>query len=267
MKSILTYWGGKQQLSSKILPLIPDHFTYDEPFFGGGAVFFEKPPSKNEAINDLNDNIVNFYRVLKLDFDKLFIEVDCSLFSEFQHRQARKIYNEGFSEDEIMRAWSVFILSHQSFSSILGSSWAFGRTSNNADKFQNVKRNFSKKYVKRLEHVQIFNRDALDVIRLTDAEETFHFVDPPYFNSDLGHYKGYTKHDFESLLIALSKVKGKFLLTSYPSDILEDFSKRFGWTSIKYEMSLSASSDLGAKKVEVFTLNYNPNQGSLTLFG
>lgn len=64
-KTCIKYWGGKQQLVPKLLELIPQHYTYCEPFFGGGALFFAKNLSQNEVINDLNDNMINFYRILK----------------------------------------------------------------------------------------------------------------------------------------------------------------------------------------------------------
>lgn len=219
MKTCIKYWGGKQQLSQKIIDLIPNHNCYCEPFFGGGAIFFSKPPSKVEIINDLNDNMVNFYKVVKRDFDKLKDEVDVTLYSEHQYGQAKKIWNEG--GDTIVRAWSVFALSHQSFSGQLGGSWAYSDTNNQASRFNNVKKNFDYRYVRRLENTQIFCRDALNVIENTDSADTFFFVDPPYYNSDCAHYDGYTLSDFENLLKVLSNVEGKFLLTTYPSEILK----------------------------------------------
>lgn len=62
-KTPISYYGGKQAMLKKILPLIPDHVVYVEPFFGGGAVFFAKDKSEVEIINDYNSNVANFYRV------------------------------------------------------------------------------------------------------------------------------------------------------------------------------------------------------------
>lgn len=83
MKTPIKYWGGKQQLASKLIALFPRHACYVEPFFGGGAVFFEKTKAKVEIINDVNDNIVNFYKVIKRQFDALKDEVDVTLYSEY----------------------------------------------------------------------------------------------------------------------------------------------------------------------------------------
>lgn len=263
MKTPIKYWGGKQQLADKIIAIIPPHTCYVEPFFGGGAVFFKKPLSKVEIINDLNDNMINFYKTVKRDFDSLHDEVDVTLYSEYQFREAKELWLKG-GDSKVMRAWAVFVLSHQSFSGNLGSSWAFSDTRNQADYFDKVKKVFDERYVKRLGHVQIFCRDALNVIANTDNESTFFFVDPPYFNSDLGHYDGYGENDFKNLLELLSGVRGKFLLTSYPSPLLTEYVEKSNWLSVENEMHLSASCTSGATKTEVFTMNYQPTtQGSL----
>ncbi|PIX06781.1 MAG: methyltransferase, partial [Flavobacteriales bacterium CG_4_8_14_3_um_filter_35_10] len=65
MKTPISYYGGKQSMLKHILPMIPRHMTYVEPFFGGGAVFWAKPQSEVEIINDYNANVANFYVQLK----------------------------------------------------------------------------------------------------------------------------------------------------------------------------------------------------------
>ena len=71
MKTPIAYYGGKQSLLNNILPLIPEHTVYTEAFFGGGAVFFAKEPSKSEVINDTNNMVVNFYEVVQTNFEEL----------------------------------------------------------------------------------------------------------------------------------------------------------------------------------------------------
>ncbi len=71
IKTPISYYGGKQMMVKSILPLIPEHEIYTEAFFGGGAVYWAKDPSKCEVINDVNMNIVNFYEVLKHSYFEL----------------------------------------------------------------------------------------------------------------------------------------------------------------------------------------------------
>ena len=263
-KPPLTYYGGKQKMLKHIIPLIPEHAIYNEPFFGGGAVFFEKQPSKVEFINDINGEVVNFYRVIKRDFENLQAEVDCTLHSEFQQKQAREIYFNSANKEPVLRAWAVWMLSHQSMYAILGSTCKCSKERNMARHFQSSKKMFDERYVRRLEATSIFCRDALDVICKTDTPDTFHYIDPPYFNSDMGHYGGYLEADFESLLKILSKVKGKFMLSSYPSDILNSYSTQNEWNMKVFKMCRSVG---GGQKTEVLTMNYTLNVvKQLTLF-
>lgn len=55
MRTPITYFGGKQQLADKIISMMPSHKIYCEAFFGGGAVFFAKPKSYFEVINEKLD--------------------------------------------------------------------------------------------------------------------------------------------------------------------------------------------------------------------
>src|SRR5258705_3207929 len=94
MKPPLTYYGGKQKLAKHILPLIPKHNLYCEPFFGGGAIYFNKAPSEIEVVNDINGNLINFYQVVKKSFKKLEKEVQASLYSREHHQQAKVVLGQ-----------------------------------------------------------------------------------------------------------------------------------------------------------------------------
>jgi DNA adenine methylase len=262
MKPPLTYYGGKQNLSARITDLIPKHHTYCEPFFGGGAVFFTKEPSLIEVINDTNGELINFYRVVKFNFKELQKEVQVTLHSRELHRQAAKIvlaYPELFTE--IKRAWAIWVLANQGYSSLIetSSTWGYDKSTNSiAKRLHNKRENFTNEFAKRLEKTQIENIDALRVIDIRDSKDTLFYCDPPYFNSDCGHYYNYSKQDFENLLAVLSKIKGKFLLSSYPSDLIEKYAKQNKWFLKKIDMPLSvvAKYKQGKRKIEVLTGNY-----------
>lgn len=261
MKTPITYYGGKQKLSKEILPLIPKHKLYCEPFFGGGAVFFAKPKSEIEVINDTNGEIINFYKVVRTKFSQLQKEILSSLHSRKLHRKAKFIYRNPDMWSDVERAWAVYIMSHQSYGAIIDSTWACGKKENTTEKkFFSKKNSFAKEYAERLEKVQIECRDALETIATRDTKESFFYCDPPYFNSYLGHYEKYTEEDFEKLLQVLSKIKGKFLLSSYPSEILSKYIKKNNWHSKKIDKALCMAASNAAhkkkRKTEVLTANY-----------
>lgn len=85
MKTPISYYGGKQGMLRHILPLIPPHDLYTEVFAGGAAVLFAKEPVKINVINDLNGELVNFYRTTVSHFEELRREILRTLHSREQH--------------------------------------------------------------------------------------------------------------------------------------------------------------------------------------
>ncbi len=260
MKTPVSYYGGKQKLASTILKLIPKHNLYCEPFVGGAAIFFAKEPSNVEVINDVNRELVNFYRTVQNDYVGLEKEIKITLHSRDLHRKANVIYTNPDMFSEIKRAWAVWVLSTQSFAAMLDGSWGYDVSKNTTTKkISNKRESFTEDYAIRLQNVQIECADAIRIIRARDTKEAFFYCDPPYYNSDMGHYDGYTIEDFEGLLKSLSAIEGKFLLSSYPSPILKQYVKQFGWKQVEIEQTVSVGSNSTKPrkcKIEVLTANY-----------
>lgn len=275
MKPPISYYGGKQRMASKIIAMIPEHKIYTESFLGGGAVFWNKEPSAHEVINDKDDNIINFYRVLQVNFDDLFREVSSTLHSRTQHLDAKyilknepeklsrsyiyRLTDSSYKPDlSVRRAWAFWVQSNMSFSSGLFKGFAYDRSDDakTSRMIFNKREAFQLHYKERLKNVCIECNDALKVIESRDTPVTFHYCDPPYFNSDMGHYAGYTESDFEQLLQTLSGIKGKFLLSSYPSDILEKYVKKFGWNQKSFDSKIAVTHKTNRRKTEVLTYNY-----------
>ena len=106
MRTPITYYGGKQQLASKIISMMPSHRIYCEPFFGGGAVFFQKPKSYLEVINDKNDRLITFYRQAQEHFDELRCLIENTLHSETEYLKAKNFYNGQVPAGGLELAWS-----------------------------------------------------------------------------------------------------------------------------------------------------------------
>lgn len=272
MKTPISYYGGKQNLVTTILPLIPPHKTYTETFVGGGAIFWSKPKSEVEVINDINHELINFYECVQNEFVELEKLIRISLHSRLLHSDATVIYNNPHMFGRLKRAWAIWVLAAQSFSSMLDGSFGYDKLKGTtSQKITNKRNDFTEEYAHRIQNVQIESTDALRIIRSRDYKEAFHYVDPPYFNSDCGHYDGYTIEDFEMLLKQLSEVEGKFLLSSYPSEILKKYTQEHEWYTKTLEQSVSVANGTGKpgkKKIEVLTANYdlsNPDD-TLTLF-
>lgn len=260
MKTPISYYGGKQNLAATILKLIPEHTMYCEPFIGGAAIFFAKEKSSIEIINDTNKEMINFYKVVQQDYVSLEKEVQISLHARDLHRKARVIYDNPDMFSDLKRAWAVWVLANQSFASGLDKDWGYDKAKNTTSKKVMNKRNsFTLDYAIRLQDVQLECTDALRIIASRDSEKAFFYCDPPYHNSNCGHYDGYSLQDFENLLKLLSELKGKFLLSSYPSPILKEFTAKYGWHTATIEQTVSVANNHGKpgkKKYEVLTANY-----------
>ena len=260
--SPISYYGGKANMVNSILPLIPKHQQYVEPFFGDGAVFFAKKPSPHEVINDTLDCAITFYRVLKTRFPELQSMIQATLHSESEYKRAKELLA---SEDDLLKAWAFWVQCNMSFSYGLSNGFAHsnakkGRKNAGLQPItsKNKRDNFKVNYSKRLERTEIFCRDALDIIKLKDTPDTFFYIDPPYVSSDCGHYKGYTTEHFTELLDYLATCKGKFLLSSYPEQILMEYRDKYGWNfQDKIDrVSVSGKDTKGKTKTECLTFNY-----------
>lgn len=205
-------------MASKIIPLIPPHTVYVEPFAGGLAVFFAKPepPVTNsdhycEVVNDTDRRIVNFYRMLRDRPNDLVYACSMTPYSRVEHTETARQETDDLVESA--RRWYVDI--QQSFSNKSRSGWrtsAFGR--NNADSWGRAIDRLGD-CAKRMRRVYIECQDALRVIERWDSPQTFFYCDPPYPGSDQGHYAGYTQQDFDALVQTLDNCQGSFILSNY----------------------------------------------------
>ncbi len=260
MKTPISYYGGKQRMLKHILPLFPsDYVLYCEPFVGGGAAFWAKSPSEVEVINDTNRELINFYEVVQNEFIELEKLVRITLHSRSLFDDAKVIYENPHMFNKIKRAWAVWILSSQGFAAQMNGSWGYDKKEGTTSvKIKNKRESFTEELAIRLQRVQIENTDALRVIRSRDSKDAFFYFDPPYYNSSCGHYKGYTLEDFDRLLKLSSELEGRFLLSSYPSDILNQYVTANGWYQKTIDLKTSVNVDKSNLKVkrEVLTANY-----------
>jgi DNA adenine methylase len=259
MHTPITYYGGKYSMLKHIIPLIPPHKIYTESFFGGGAVFFAKEPAESEIINDINHMVINFYEIIKTDFEALKEKIESTMFSRATYTIAWTIYRMPHLFSKTIRAWAFYVATNMGFACTIGS-WGFDKYGKRQKAFLNKKLRFNEDILNRLEHTEIECNDACKVISSRDAVDAFHYVDPPYIDTHQAHYGGYGKEEYEQLLMTLSHIKGKFLLSSYPSELLKKYTEQFGWYTKSFSQPLSSQKvQEGSSrklKTEVLTANY-----------
>ena len=267
MKTPITYYGGKQKLISSILPYIPPHKIYVEPFLGGGAIFFAKKKSKKEIINDLNAEMINFFMVAQNHTEELANEITSIPYSRRFYMFNNFAYNHSEFFSPVKRAAILWNCTNSSFLAKIGAGWAFENegkpTAENSflvaqkrwqDPF------FFQEINERLKDTIIHNQDAIKTIIAYDSPSTFHYIDPPYINTHQGHYKGYTETDFRNLLDTLANIQGTFMLSGFPSSQLLHHAQRFNWPVWNINQQKSSSESKTERKIETITINYTPEE-------
>jgi DNA adenine methylase len=243
VKLAIPYYGGKQRIASKILPYLPSHTVYCEPFAGGLAVMMAKGMPKitsahhyREVINDKNDQLINMWRQLQQSSD-LHRRLDCTLYSQAEHDRAKDICKNG-CDDQVEQAWAFFVSLSMSFGRILNNGFGYGVITRNCPSAFYNKVNNIKTLRNRLAYTYIFNEDALRIIERFDSPQTCFYCDPPYPKVDQGHYTGYTIDDYQRLIDALRDCQGSFVLSCYAQGIEPE-----EWQQVDFDAYSSASGE------------------------
>ncbi|WP_326076867.1 DNA adenine methylase [Paenibacillus alba] len=176
---ILHYPGSKWSMAEWIIDHMPPHAVYLEPFFGSGAVLFNKQPSGLETINDIDGDVVNLFKVIRDNSDQIADAVYWTPYSRQEYLDSHKA-----SDNEIERARRFLVRCWQSIRVKTGSisGWKCRGT---ADDSYRVKQwnNLPAKIIdvaERLKDVQIENRPALQVINRYNRPDVLIYADPPY---------------------------------------------------------------------------------------
>lgn len=260
MKAVLKYPGSKWSLADWIISFFPEHHSYLEPFFGSGAVLFNKTRSDIETVNDLDENVVNLFECIQSDPERLARSIYLTPY-------ARNVYERAFQEkpeEPFERALNFYIR--------LNMGHGF-RTNGEKVGWKNDVQGREKAYAsldwcnlpekiilaaERLRGVQIENRPALELIERFNYENVLIYCDPPYM-LETRHGKQYRcemdDSEHEELLKVLLRHKGAVLISGYDTDLYRDMLGK--WTS----RVTTSYSQVCTKKKEMLWMNFElPNR-------
>ena len=263
MKAVAKYPGSKWSLADWIISFFPEHHSYLEPFFGSGAILFNKPRSHIETVNDLDGNVINLFEWIKKDPEKLANEIHWTPY-------ARQIYEDVFAAvpaDSLQQAVNFYIR--------LNMGHGF-RTNGSKVGWKNDVQGRERAYAsqdwvhlpdkilqaaERLRGVQIENRPATELIRKFNFENVLIYCDPPYMLSTR-HGAQYRHEmddrDHEELLTLLLEHKGPAVISGYETDLYDHMLA--GWN--RYEKT--AYSQTASKRREIIWMNYDPPAKQMT---
>jgi DNA adenine methylase len=249
----LAYIGGKNRLAKQIIAILPEHTTYVEPFAGGAQVFFHKHPSKVEVLNDLDFEIVNFFRVCQHHYEELVRYLNYCLIS----RRWYELFaaEQPTSLTDIQRAGRFFFLQKNSFGGlVVKQHYHYGviqRPNFNPKRIPEI----IKGAHERLQGVQIESLPYEQLLERYDRPTTLFYLDPPYWNRKLYKFN-FSAAMFVDLERRLHNVKGRFILSL---DDHPEVRKLFGaWYLRRTEIAYTAQLRVGKRFGELLILNFDP---------
>lgn len=254
MNAILNYPGAKWGMADKIISLMPRHRSYLEPFFGSGAVLFNKPPSAIETVNDIDGDITNFFSVLRACPEELAEAISLTPYS-------RDVFNDAHENrgtDPFDRAYRFAIRSKMGhgFKTYQKTGFkidVYARERSYCVDCWNRLPSQLLEAAGRLKEVQIENRPALEVIKKFNHDNVLIYADPPYLlntRSGKQYRHEMNEQDHVELLDALKAHKGYVILSGYPSEMYDR--ELCGWQRISMK-SYNQNSD---PRTEVLWCNF-----------
>jgi len=259
------WYGGKFNHLNWLLPLLPDATHYCEPFGGSAAVLLNRPPSPVETYNDLDGEVVHFFRVLRDREEELIKAIGLTPFSREELRIAVEEPTDELSELE--RARRFFVRARQVRTGLAQTAsagrWAHCKLTSRAGMAGAVSRWLGSveglsAIVQRLLRVQIENAPAIEVIQRYDSPETLFYCDPPYPHDCRGDAKAYgyemTDRDHQHLAEVLKMVKGQVALSGYRCDLLDRLYQDWECIEAPTKQCLSVKQP----RTEALWVNYSP---------
>jgi DNA adenine methylase len=248
----IAYVGGKNRLAKKIIALLPEHTTYVEPFAGGAQVFFHKQASKVEVLNDLDGEVVNFFRVCQWHHEELIRYLRFMLISRKLHELL--VVTQPSTLTDVQRAGRFLYLQKNSFGGLIRKqTFHYGVTVPSNYNPARIPESIERAH-QRLQRVQIESLPYEQILSKYDRPTTLFYLDPPYWGPMLYRYN-FTEEDFHRLADRLRDLQGKFILSL--NDRPEVRSAFSDFAMDRSEIAYTAQAKSGKRYGELLIRNFS----------
>jgi DNA adenine methylase len=265
IKMPFKYMGGKSRLASWIISQFPRHKIYVEPFAGAAHVICRKEPSELDVYNDINDDMINLFKVLqdKKKTDKLLKLLSLTPHSRRMFNQIRDNQYLPRAETCIQEAYRTMIVMKQGFSGDHINrlpSWGYDKKRAQTCRAFELLPESITKILYRLKQMQIESLDFRKCIEKYDSPDTLFYCDPPYYGKE-HYYSGNFKHqDHIDLANILNRIRGKACVSYYHFVNLRELYPYPEWEILEKKVTKYASSikpeQQRPKTIEILLMNY-----------
>ena len=247
------YIGGKNRVAKQIISIFPEHQTFVEAFAGGAQVFFHKQSSPVEVLNDMDGEIVNFFRVCQHHPEELLRQLRFTLPSRKLFVLFRALPPEALTD--IQRAARFFYLQKNSFAALrLNPSYHYHLAKTPGYDPGRIPQIFEAVH-KRLEKTQIENLPYEEILEKYDRPQTLFYLDPPYWGRALYRHN-FTDSDFHGLERRLRTLRGRFVLSL--NDLPEVRSLFRNFEQKEIQLAYTAQKKAGKRFAELLITNFSP---------
>lgn len=254
-KSPLAWLGGKSKLADRIIERMPPHEGYVEVFAGAAWVFFKKPESKVEIINDINRDLVTLYRCVKFHLGELVAQFRWMLIARDEFDRFMATPAETLTD--IQRAARFYYLTRMAFGArVRQPTFGVAATAPPRMNLLRLEEDLSEAHL-RLSRVYIENMPYQRVLERFDKPGTLFYLDPPYWGCEGDYGAGlFSRDDFAHLAGLLDGLKGRFILSlNDRPEVREVFANfRIEGVQTTYSVNAKAAQRVG----EVLITNFEP---------
>ena len=260
MRSPFKWVGGKSRLRKTIIAMLPPHECYVEVFAGAAWVLFGKEPSKVEVLNDIDGEVINFFRVVKERPEELITSFEWDLASREEFERLRDLDSDLLDPVHrahrfyylVMAGWGGELHSPRFQTSITDK----GHGNRLIGALRGLRERIMPVY-SRLQTVIIEHLDWRECIDRYDKEPTAMFLDPPYPGNSCNYRFNLREwHDHQEIATRMRKTRAKCLLTTYDRPELRELFAEFYITPVHFPSGMSGQH--GRRNHEIIVTTYDP---------
>jgi len=237
----LRYYGGKWRIAPWIISHFPIHECYVEPYGGAASVLLRKPRSPIEVYNDLDGQVVAFFRTLRERPEELVRALHWTPWARHEYELCR---GRDLLDDDLELARKFYVISWMGWGGGRArwrTGWRYQVRAGSLWKPSSISfTELEHLYLiaERLRGVQIECRPALDVIQQYDAPTTLFYLDPPYLETVRSKWADVYEHEMsddehEELALIANSLRGMVIISGYPSGLYQLWYERYGWKRVE----------------------------------